>query len=173
MSTLNFFCDGSSDNRVKIAGWSAIFMPESGKPSVWYGHLEHPSTNNHGELLGIMASFSMGLLFQNSIQKPIHKLLITSDSQYAIGSLDPASGWNGAKNLDLIGLGMETRSKIHANIELKWVKGHKGNEGNELADKFAGYGRKKFIVTNDPRYNVRYFESKVSIVDQIRLIINS
>ena len=163
----SFYSDGSSDNvREKNAGWSSVLWPivEWQKPIIWYGHLEPVSTNNHGELLGIMGC--AGMLKTLGGKYPYSAVDLTSDSEYAIGCLRLDSAWDPIKNRDLIDLGRLLLNNLEVSINFHWVKGHKGNPGNELADKFAGYGRKKMVV-NDPRYKSVYFGSKQEIVDRL------
>jgi len=162
MKNIIFYSDGSSDNRVeKNAGWASVYLPvdETRKPIIYYGHLETPSTNNHGELIGVI-----GCMFMMAKLKISNRDVIT-DSQYAIGCLDLNSSWNPAKNIDLIDLGGQFTNIVTPNF--KWVKGHRGETGNELADKFAGYGRAKMVV-NDPRYHSSYFQDKNSILETFK-----
>lgn len=167
-----FYSDGSSDNvREKNAGWASVLMPigEGQKPIIWYGHLEPVSTNNQGELLGVMGC--AGMLKTLGSKYPHQFADITSDSEYAIGCLRLDSNWDPVKNREMIDMGRLLLNNLGVTINFHWVKGHKGNPGNELADKFAGYGRKQMRV-NDPRYASIYFNSKQEIVDKLTSLAN-
>lgn len=157
----SFYSDGSSDNvKLKNAGWASVLIfdnPER-KPIVWYGHLTPPSTNNQGELLGIAGCIAMRNFLERKYDFTNLRHVINSDSEYAIGCLTKED-WNPTKNRDLINIGRFLLNESRGIIDLNWVKGHSKIVGNELADKFAGYGRNQQIV-NDPRYATRYFKDK-------------
>ena len=170
MFILPFFSDGSSDNvKEKNAGWASVLMLEGRKPFILYGHLETPSTNNHGELIGIMGCAYMLRKMEKQFNAK-YVASITSDSEYAIGCLDPSSTWLPSKNQDIIHPGNLLLNSCSSIISFKWVKGHTGHEGNELADKFSRYGRKKQIM-NDPRYVSQYFSSKIEILNAFNDIL--
>lgn len=163
MQILEFYSDGSSDNvKAKNAGWASVFMHEGRKPLIIYGHLETPSTNNHGELIGIMGCAYLLKKMELSTGKRFPARIV-SDSEYAIGCLDPKSTWLPSKNQDIIHPGNLLLNKCSSIITFKWVKGHKGVEGNELADKYSRYGRLQQVM-NDPRYVTRYYSSKAEIM---------
>lgn len=163
MQILEFYSDGSSDNvKAKNAGWASVFMSEGRKPLIIYGHLETPSTNNHGELIGIMGCAYLLKKMELSTGKRF-PARITSDSEYAIGCLDPKSTWMPSKNQDIIQPGNLLLNKCSSIISFKWVKGHKGVEGNELADKYSRFGRLQQVM-NDPRYVTKYYSSKAEIM---------
>lgn len=170
MQILEFFSDGSSDNiKAKNAGWASVFIPEGRKPLILYGHLETPATNNHGELIGIIGCAYLLKKMELSTQKRFCSK-ITSDSEYAIGCLDPQSNWMPSKNQDIIHPGNLLLNSCSSIISFKWVKGHKGIEGNELADKFSRFGRLQQVM-NDPRYVTKYFNSKAEIMSAFNSIL--
>lgn len=165
MNLIEFFCDGSSDNkRKKNAGWSTALFIDDKKPVIWYGHLETPSTNNQGELLGIMSSFGIAMQIQRLYGAC--DVNITSDSKYALDMLDPLSRSGAAKNVEYISLGFRLLNQLQGNIKTNWVKGHSDNARNDLADKFAKLGRAECDV-NDPRYVTKYFSSKAHIFSHL------
>ncbi len=91
-----------------------------------------PATNNVGELRGIQLALAC-------VPRVDLRLSIKSDSMYSIGSL--TLPWQARKNIDLI-----AEIKAHLRLRpasLSHVKGHAGNEGNELADRAAGAARRK------------------------------
>ncbi len=160
---IEFFSDGSSDNiKEKNAGWASVMIATADDGSrriiVWYGHLETPATNNHGELIGLMGCAAMASLIGTVTT-------INADSQYAIGSLKVGSNWNPTKNVELIDLGKQIVRKSMCNLQ--WVKGHANCEGNNIADKFALYGRQRSNV-NDPRYQSKYFPDRESIINYFK-----
>ena len=54
----------------------------------------------------------------------------------------------GIKNLDIVKPLYEAYKK--SNVELIWVRGHNGQEGNELADQWANKAREEILKGNDP-----------------------
>ena len=153
------FSDGSS----KIgedAGWASVLYINENKPIIFYGHIPK-GTNNQGELIGLICG---ALLIKKAKLK---SCCVWSDSQYSIGVL--IKRWNAMENQDLVHLGRRMISKIKMSgidLSVKWVKGHSGVEGNELADKFAKYGRlKQEMLPNDAV--VRYFDDVESIMNYL------
>lgn len=84
------------------------------------------------------------------------KCVIYTDSEFWINVVTKwAPGWRERgwtkkggeiKNLDIIQeiLPLYESSKA----ELRWVRGHEGDEGNELADEWANRAREGYILTN-------------------------
>jgi ribonuclease HI len=73
--------------------------------------------------------------------------IIYSDSQYCTkGVLEymdnwKRKGWSGIKNPDLWQSLYPMWQEIKHRTKLQWVRGHNGNVGNELADKYAVHGK--------------------------------
>lgn len=142
---LDVWTDGSSKDNGKpscVAGWSAAFMMGQ-KTYIRYGHLEAPSSNNRGEIMGVLYTI---LQFKH---KKDWQIQIQSDSQYVVKSINEwrhkwkKSNYEGIKNPDLL-IPLFDAWDEHGNASIKWVKGHAGIHGNELADEYAGYGTMNF-----------------------------
>jgi len=91
-------------------------------------------TNNIAELTAI----GMALELLDEAELPAGaKVVLLSDSAYARGVL--TQGWKAKKNTELI-LGLRDALKRRPGVELQWVAGHAGIDGNERADALATAG---------------------------------
>ncbi|KZV83869.1 ribonuclease H-like protein, partial [Exidia glandulosa HHB12029] len=94
-------------------------------------------TNNRAQLLAVLVAIDAA--------DPARKLIIHSDSEYAIRSVAewaPARaelGWH-CTNADLLRSIQESIARRGAAIHFNWVPGHKGNSWNEAADGLAREG---------------------------------
>lgn len=159
---LEVWTDGSSLHNGKpncVGGWSACFMMGE-KTFVRYGHLPAPSSNNRGEIYGVLYTM---MTFK---EKRDWQIQIYSDSQYVVKSINEwRHGWKrnkyaGIKNPDLF-LPLFKAWDYHGNCRIDWVKGHAGTHGNELADEFAGCGMRKVLrESNSPSYNIQMVEEQ-------------
>lgn len=104
-------------------------------------------TNNRMELLAIY--MSLKLLNENPTEFKSQDISITSDSKYVLDSI--LKGWatnwirkkdTGRPNYDLwlLTISQYDIARSEYSLELLWVKGHAGNEYNELADRLACQG---------------------------------
>ena len=109
------------------------------------------TTNNRMELLAVIVGLE-------ALKKPC-KVKITSDSKYFIDAFEQkwieswqSNNWKNAskkpvKNMDLWKRLLKAM-EIH-DIELIWVKGHKGHEFNERCDKLAVNSSKSDNLLDD------------------------
>ena len=150
---IEIYTDGSSMHNGKpdcVGGWSACYVMGK-KKYIRYGHLPAPSSNNRGEIYGVLYTI------MTFVNKPDWKLHIYSDSQYVVKSINEwrhkwkKKNYDGVMNADLV-LPMFDAWDKHGNAEISWVKGHMGNAGNELADEFAGCGMRNIDRTMKSDY---------------------
>lgn len=101
-----------------------IIHPETKEVLYTWSRACGKSTNNRQELGAIIKAISV---------TPVGaKLEIRSDSDYSIGIL---SGRDRAHlNTDLLELYKKTLGERRIRVKFKWVKGHNGNQFNEMAD---------------------------------------
>ena len=85
-------------------------------------------TNNRAELKAIIN----GVL---QLPQDATDVVVYSDSQYALNTL--SGKWKRKLNKDLFKIWDDVTKERNLNIEYKWVKGHAGNEYNELCDKLC------------------------------------
>ena len=97
------------------------------------------TTNNRMELLGVIAGL-------DALKDPC-KVTIYSDSRYIVDAVNKgwakrwkANGWRRNKNEKAVNPDLWARVldllEVH-DTEIRWVKGHAGNKGNERADALA------------------------------------
>lgn len=162
---IEIYTDGSSNNTTdKAAGWAYVIAP-LGNNKIWravYGHLSPPSTNNIGEMLGVLMAMKKLLEFGQNLP-PVK---IISDSQYVVKGINEwRSKWERTalpeKNyeiwVDLFATYDRLKLKTPS-LSVCWVKGHAGNKGNELADVWAGHGKNNSnLEVNGPLLNTKKF----------------
>ncbi len=85
-------------------------------------------TNNRAELKAIIAAIY-------HLPEGAKYIKVVSDSQYALNTLSGKMGRNA--NLDLFDIYDDILSRHDYEIEYEWVRGHSGNEYNELCDKLC------------------------------------
>jgi ribonuclease HI len=146
---VQIFTDGSSCGRkIGPGGWAFVVLKKSKVIHQAFGGIEI-ATNNQMELMGPIQALKY--LHRNDIEKAE----IITDSQYVQkGITNWIHGWkrNGWKSSSGSAvLNKELWVKLHAlghglELDWTWVRGHNGNEFNELADKLAKQGKAKFMV---------------------------
>lgn len=140
------YSDGGSNNLSPYGeGGSAYILIQNGNiiKSASKGFLG--TTNNRMEMLAIIsavASIPVG-----------SSILIHTDSQYCIQMFTAKKVSVKAKNQDLIS--RYQQFSFGKKVEFKWVKGHDGNEYNELCDSMCTEEIEKVRIENNiPIYNI-------------------
>jgi len=134
-----YYTDGSCSPNPGPGGFAVIKNMEVFS----YGH-DFQSTNIRMEGVALLTAL------KDEIEK---ECVIYTDSEFWINVITNwASGWESKgwvkkggeiKNLDLV-IDLHKTYKI-SKAELRWVKGHEGDEGNELADRWANEARSSRI----------------------------
>jgi len=134
-----YYTDGSCSPNPGPGGFAVIKNMEVFS----YGH-DFQSTNIRMEGIALLTAL------KDEIEK---ECVIYTDSEFWINVITKwASGWESKgwvkkggeiKNLDLV-IDLHNTYKI-SKAELRWVKGHEGDEGNELADQWANKARSSRI----------------------------
>ena len=139
MKKIIMFSDGACRGNPGPGGWGAVLRFGQHEKKLHGG--ERETTNNRMELTAAIEGL-------NALNEKCEVQLYT-DSQYVRkGVLEWLEGWKKrgwktaakqpVKNKDLWQL-LDEAIQRHQ-IEWHWVKGHSGNEGNELADELANLG---------------------------------
>ncbi len=135
--------DGACSGNPGPGGWGVVLQYNSHLKKIKGG--ERETTNNRMELTATIRAL-------NALEQPCNIELYT-DSKYVKDGLNKwldnwkKNGWKTAnkkpvKNADLW-RELDKAVKRH-NINWHWVKGHDGNEMNELADKLANKAMEPF-----------------------------
>lgn len=136
------YTDGSCSKNPGPGGFSVIAILNDN--TICYAHSESCSntTNNREELKAIISAIE----YTNSL--PDQNFIIYTDSSYAEQSINNwmykwyNNNWQNSKkqtveNLDLIQTLYKYCTINSPNFQIKKIKGHNGNVGNELADAAA------------------------------------
>ncbi len=136
MQKIEIYSDGACRGNPGVGGWGALLIYQ-GTEKRLYGSEEN-TTNNRMELMGSIEALK-------ALKRPCEVILWT-DSQYVKKGISEwltgwkAKGWRTAsnqpvKNQDLWQM-LDQEASRHQ-IDWRWVKGHAGEYGNEVADQLA------------------------------------
>lgn len=130
MSEIIAYTDGAYSSTRDQGGVGIVFVKDN-EIIYKYSKCIQKTTNNRCELYAVIKALQ-------AISKPIDSLVIYSDSQYVVCSIN--KGWQRKKNRDLWSIFdrfHEQAQKYCSDIKFEWVKGHENNEFNNLADELA------------------------------------
>ena len=138
---LVIYTDGACKGNPGPGGWGALLTSGATEKELFGGELG--TTNNRMEMTAVIEALA-------ALKKP-SAVILYLDSQYVLKGITEwihgwkARGWRTAakapvKNVDLWQkLDALLVSSSHR-IDWRWVKGHSGDPGNELADALANKG---------------------------------
>ena len=133
------YTDGGCKGNPGPGGWGVYIIYHDKKTIKLNGKDEH-TTNNKMELMATIKALEM--------LKKEKNIILYTDSTYVKNGITKwvksweKNGWKTSQKKDV--KNKELWVKLNdlssgRNIEWKWVKGHSGNHGNEIADKLAQY----------------------------------
>jgi len=132
MTKITIYTDGSAKGNPGNGGYGAVMMSGKHKKELSEGF--RLTTNNRMELLSVIVALE-------TIKNPAD-VQIFSDSKYVVDSVEKGwvfgwqkKGFKGKKNIDLWKRFLVIYPKHK--IKFNWVKGHAGNEYNEICDTLA------------------------------------
>ena len=123
-ATYEIHTDGSCLLNPGPGGWGAVIAGEGGATSKISGG-ERSTTNNRMEIVAVIEALE-------SIPQGA-SAVVHSDSEYVVKTM--TKGWKRNANKDL--WERLERAAAARNVEFRWVRGHAGNKGNEMADRLA------------------------------------
>ena len=115
--------DGACKGNPGPGGWGAVIEQNGGQ--VKLSGSEPQTTNNRMEMTAVIKGLEAVDASAN--------VLISSDSTYVINTM--TKGWKRKANRDL--WDQLDRLVGSRNVSWRWVRGHNGDRGNELADALA------------------------------------
>ena len=123
------YTDGAYSRLHDEGAFAFVILNEAGGEVLRMGHKVVHETNNRAELKAIIAAVY-------KLPKDATKARIISDSMYALNTLQGI--WARNINHDLFEVWERTISdKSDVELEFLWVKGHSGDEYNELCDQLC------------------------------------
>lgn len=125
------YADGSGTTAGKVAGIGVVIY-EKGQRPLYIAENIGPGTNNVAELRAIWRILKQ-------FPDRDRRIIIYSDSEYAIGSL--TLDWSPQANKELIEA-IRADLSTRTGVMFIHVDGHSGHTGNEIADQLANIGRK-------------------------------
>jgi ribonuclease HI len=140
---ITIYTDGSCNNKFdnRKGGWGVVML-FNGETITMSGREENTSSNRM-EMTAILAA----LCRLNKSKLRVDEVLVRADSQYAINIFN--GKWNASSNLDLL----EDFKTVHnallgkgTKVRFEWVRGHAGNQYNEMADQLANYKITKEVI---------------------------
>jgi ribonuclease HI len=130
---IEIYTDGSGTTSDKPCGWAFVIVKDGIKIHEQNGSLPK-GTNNVAELTAAVKGLAYAVLNHNG-----EDIVLVSDSQLV---LNYANGNYRIKAIHLVNLYRNLRKLYdHLGAEGRWVKGHSGDEYNELCDKLAKSAR--------------------------------
>jgi ribonuclease HI len=134
---IDIYTDGSCKGNPGFGGWSAIIIRDRDKKITISGNTgKKKVTNNQMELYAVIRALKH--LYKNGIKDD--QIIIYSDSAYVVNNISRMYIWEknkfeGIRNRKMWKKLVEITDLVPASFCL--VKGHDGNEFNEVADKEA------------------------------------
>lgn len=137
LKEVTLYTDGACSGNPGPGGYGAVLIYKDTKKEMSEGFKE--TTNNRMELLSVIVGLRC--------LKERCKVNIYSDSKYVVDAINSgwlikwqSNGWKtaGKKEVKNIDLWQELLTEMEKHeIIFHWVKGHDGNEYNEICDKLA------------------------------------
>jgi ribonuclease HI len=133
------YTDGACKGNPGRGGWGAWLRWNEHERRLFGG--ESVTTNNRMELMGAIMALE-------SLREPC-RILLHTDSQYVMKGITEwmpgwkRKNWKTADNKPVKNVDLWQRldaARTRHDVEWRWVKGHAGDLGNELADQLANQG---------------------------------
>lgn len=127
------FTDGASRGNPGPGGYGVVLKYKQHRKEICEGFRK--TTNNRMELLAVIVGLE-------ALKEEGREVIVFSDSKYVVDAVEKgwlkswlAKGFAGKKNEDLWRRFWKVYNKHK--VAFRWVRGHAGNEENEVCDKLA------------------------------------
>jgi|JI9StandDraft_1071089.scaffolds.fasta_scaffold00044_114 ribonuclease HI len=144
---ITIYTDGSAVNGTHDKGGYGIVFINGSVRQFAGGQYSH-TTSARMEVLAIVKALEKC--------KPGDIVTVYSDNEYAVNTLQKKwifkwvdENFRGRKNKDLWRSFYIQYQRLHCKVTLKWIRGHDGNEYNEIADRLARIGSKRVKIIKD------------------------
>jgi len=146
MAKITIYTDGSADNSSHDRGGYGIVLI-NGEVKQFAGGQYTNTSSARMELLAVIKAMNKC--------KVGDEIIIYSDNQYVVNTLEKkwlfkwiSENYRGRKNKDLWKQFYNEYKRLQGKVNLKWLRGHRGDHYNEVADRLARIGsqREKIIV---------------------------
>lgn len=148
-SEITIYTDGACSGNPGPGGWGAVFLAENYRCFINGGELN--TTNNRMEMMAALSAMEHVLDL-----RPDAKISLITDSKYLKDGINlwmknwKKNGWKTATKMPVKNQDIWIRldaavSKL--NITWQWIKGHSGDEYNDLADTLARKAIISYAVT--------------------------
>ena len=135
---IEVYSDGSGNTFDSDGGWGFCLVVDGKFELDGSGYLP-TATNNTAELNAAIEGLVIAQQYiaDNNISNP--EVILVSDSQLVLGY---ANGKYKCKAIHLAQLYIKLKNLYESlNADVRWIRGHSGDEFNEMADKLAGEAR--------------------------------
>ena len=150
VSRLDIYSDGSFMSKLNVGGWGFVLV-EEGKPIHTDFGAQRFTSSLGMELLAAVSA----LEFAENQVKPNQTMCLHTDSKILIEGLEGTiaryhqQDWFHPSGKPV--KGRESWEKLESltqslDVTVKWVKGHNGNPGNQLADQLARHAIETFLA---------------------------
>ena len=139
MNRVEIYTDGACKGNPGPGGWGVLLKSGSTEKELFGG--ERETTNNRMELMAVIMALE-------ALKRPCH-VFLHADSQYVLKGMTEwlagwkAKGWKTASKQPVKNVDLWQRldaARLRHEVEWRWVRGHNGDVGNELADQLANEG---------------------------------
>lgn len=152
MKKIEIWTDGACKGNPGIGGWG-VFIKKDDKETLYLNGFEKSTTNNRMELTAVIKALDSLIIKDSTI-------ILYTDSQYVMNGITKwisnweRNGWRTAnnkavKNIDLWKILFQQTTTTHNKIIWRWVKGHSGDYGNEVADHLANKSINEYEKVKD------------------------
>ncbi|MEA3404770.1 MAG: ribonuclease H [Pseudomonadota bacterium] len=144
---LHIYTDGGYQSKHHIGGWGYVFILEDSPIYTQHGSCQHSSSLEMELMAAVQALSKVKTQIADTLKfKEFESVILHTDSKILIEGLEgKIERYRQQSWLHLSGRPVESKTlwekfdqlTDQLNVTVKWVKGHNGNLGNQMADELA------------------------------------